>query len=145
MKHLIFIIQEHRFAIKLTDVERVIRAVEVTPIPNQSKLLGVINIQGAITPVINTYSLFNLTLSEIGINDRFIIVRAGKRQAVLVANEVDEVIEKDWQEIKNAEKFQDRVEIINGVLKLPDGLVLIVDLEKLFSADEEELLNLYGQ
>lgn len=143
MKYLIFTIQGQRFAIKLAHVERVIRAVEVTPIPKGNNMMGLINIQGWITPVVNSYSLFKLTQREIDINDRFIIIHTEKRQVALIANEVAEVVEKDWHGVVDADKFLDRVELINGVLKLADGMILIIDPEELLSATEERLLDEY--
>ncbi|MEG6522998.1 chemotaxis protein CheW [Desulfotomaculum sp. 1211_IL3151] len=143
MKYLIFMIQGQRFAIKLAHVERVIRAVEVTPIPRGHNMMGLINIQGWITPVVNSYSLFKLAQREIDINDRFIIIQTEKRQVALIANEVAEVVEKDWHGVVDADKFLDRVALINGVLKLADGMILIVDPEELLSATEERLLDEY--
>jgi len=50
----LFSLDEPRYALYLSAVERVIHSVEITPLPKApDKVLGVINIQGEVIPVID--------------------------------------------------------------------------------------------
>jgi len=76
-QYLIFMLDEKRYAIGLSSVEKVIRAVEMNMLPEgQDLLLGLINMQGRIIPVINIRKYLYLQSHEMDINDRIIISRA---------------------------------------------------------------------
>jgi purine-binding chemotaxis protein CheW len=59
----------------------------------------------------------------------------------LVVDEAQKVLAVSPAEIAGAMEFAPAVEPISGVIKLPDGLVLIHDLEKFLSWDEAEALD----
>src|SRR5687767_1730159 len=75
MQHLvIFILDDQRYALPLSAVERVVRAVEVTPVPQGPKgIVGVINVEGEVVPVVNTRRKFGLPERGIETSDQFVI------------------------------------------------------------------------
>ncbi len=76
-QYVVFGLDEHSFALRLSAVVRVVRAVEVTPLPRAPEIvLGVINVQGRITPVFDVRKRFRLPAREISLSDQFIIARA---------------------------------------------------------------------
>ena len=73
-QYLIFTLDKQRYAMGLEGVEKVIRAVEMNTLPEgQDLLLGLINMQGKIIPVLNIRKHFYLPQREMEINDRIII------------------------------------------------------------------------
>ena len=77
-QYLIFILDQKRFALGLSGVDKVIRAVELNPLPdNQDLLLGLINMQGRIIPILNIRKHFYLPSREIDVSDRIIYLRDG--------------------------------------------------------------------
>lgn len=55
----VFRLDERRYALPLSVVERVIRAVEVTPLPKAPPIvLGAIDVQGRVVPVLNVRRRF---------------------------------------------------------------------------------------
>ena len=57
----VFALDEQRYALHLLAVERVVRAVEVTALPEAPEIvLGVVNVKGRIVPVINVRRRFRL-------------------------------------------------------------------------------------
>ena len=57
----VFTLDEQRYALHLLAVERVVRAVEVTALPEAPEIvLGVVNVKGRIVPVINVRRRFRL-------------------------------------------------------------------------------------
>ncbi|MDO8803953.1 MAG: chemotaxis protein CheW [Elusimicrobiota bacterium] len=138
----IFTLDESRYALYLTDVERVVRAVELTPLPKAPEIVsGVINWQGKIIPVVDIRSRFRLPAREMDPDDRFIIARSGRRQVALTADSVTGIYELTDQERVSAAQEIPFAEYVKGVAKIDGGLVLIYDLDRFLSLDEEQKLD----
>ena len=137
----IFHLDEGRYALRLSAVERVLRAVEVTPLPEAPEIVeGAINVQGLITPVINLRKRFDLPAQDLSLNDRFIIARTSRRIVALRVDSVSGVVEPSEQEIIPAEAVLPDGHI-EGVIKGKDGLILITHLDQFLSLEEEERLH----
>jgi len=133
---------EERFGLLLESVLRVVRAVEVTPVPGiPDCALGVINVQGQVMPVISMRKKFRLPDKPIQLSDRFIIARAGKRSIILVADEVEKLFDLAPGNMTASNGILPSIPDFRGVAKLPDGLLLIHDLEGLLSFDEGKLID----
>jgi purine-binding chemotaxis protein CheW len=130
-----------RYAVQLKVVERIVNAVEVTPLPNApAPVLGVINVGGQLLPVFNLRRRFDLPIREIGPRDHFVIARTALRLVALAVDEVQEVVTRADIKITPSEEIVGGVECIQGIARLEDGLVLIYDLEKFLSLEESRTL-----
>lgn len=139
---LVFKLDEQRYGLNLTAVERILPSVEVTPLPKAPEIvLGVINVLGRIIPVVNIRRRFCLSEREMDLSDRLIVADTGRRPVVLVADAVSGVIERSDKEATTAEKILPGLEYVEGIVKLEDGLILIHDLGKFLSLEEEETLD----
>ncbi len=82
-----FLLDDQRYALHLDVVERVIPAVEITPLPKAPEIvLGLINIRGKIIPVLNIRRRFRLPDRETELTDHFIIANTSKRTVALPAD-----------------------------------------------------------
>ena len=136
-KLVVFRLDELRIALLLTAVDRVVCAVEVTPLPGAPAIVhGAIDMQGRILPVLNLRRRFRLPEREIGPTEQFLIASTARRAVALVMDEAQGVIEVEQSAIIGAYRIVPDLEQFQGVVKLDDGLVLIHDLEKFFSLDE---------
>jgi len=134
---------DDRFGLPVESVLRIIRAVEVTPVPGfPDYALGVINVQGQVMPVISMRKKFNLSDKSVQLSDRFIIARAGKRSVVLVADEVENLFDLAPGNMTASDGILPSEAKFRGVAKLPDGLLLIHDLAGLLSFDEGQLIDI---
>lgn len=141
-KIVLFSLDEPRYALHLYSVERVIHAVSITPLPNSlEKVMGIVNVQGEIIPVIDIRKIFHLTSHEICVDDQFIIAKTSKRRVVLVVDEVIGVSELLNHKIKDPEKTLPFAEYLNGISIFENNIILITDLEKFLSLEEEMLLD----
>ena len=76
----VFHVEDARYAVRLEDVERVVAAVELVPLPDAPDLvLGVFNLQGNVVPAIDTRRRLRLPARETGVSDQFLVVRAAGR------------------------------------------------------------------
>ena len=138
----VFALEDQRYALHLSAVERIVRAVEMTPLPKAPEIvIGVINAQGRIIPVFNIRRRFHLPEREIELSDQLIIANTARRTVALVVDTVDGVIERLSEEITPADQVLPRIEYVEGIVKLENGLVLIHDLDKFLSIDEETKLD----
>ena len=68
----VFRLGEQRYALTLSVMERIIRAVEVTPLPNAPAIVfGAISLKGNVIPVLNVRQRFRLREREIGVYDQW--------------------------------------------------------------------------
>jgi purine-binding chemotaxis protein CheW len=138
----VFTMNEQRYALQLAAVERVVRMVEVTPLPKAPQIvLGVINAQGRIIPVVDIRRRFRLPERDIRLSDHLLIARTARRTVALALDAVTGIVERSAQAVITAEEILPGLEYVEGVMKLGDGLILIHDLDTLLSLEEEQTLD----
>lgn len=140
--HLVgFALDDLRFALPLASVERVVHTVAITPLPKAPDvILGVINIQGRVVPVVDIRKRFRLPAREMTLGDHIVIAHTLSRPLALVVNVVHGVMAWSGEDRIAMEQLVPGLEYVQGIAKTQDGLVLIHDLDKLLALDEEESL-----
>lgn len=137
----VFGLDGQRYALPLAAVERVVRAVEVVQLPAAPTLvLGLVDVGGAVLPVISLRRRFSLPERDIALSDQFIVARTAQRRVALVVDEAHGMIEYDAANVAPA-SVSPGMAHLEGVLALDDGLVLIQDLTKLLSLEEARALD----
>lgn len=138
---LVFMLGDQRYALPLPKVDRVVRMVAITPLPKVPDIiLGVVNIQGRVIPVVNMRRRFHLPERELALTDQLVVAHTARRPVALVADAVLDVIACPVQDMVVAEHIVPGVEHVAGVVKLDDGLIFIHDLDKFLSLEEENFL-----
>ena len=141
VKLLVFELEEGRYALNLNQVLRVVNAADVTMLPELPGIvLGVIEIDRQVVPVLNIRGRFGLKEPAISLSDHFIIARTSKRSVALIVDGAVGVIEVPAQDILRAKGVVPGVRRISGIVQLEDGMVLIHDLDHFLSLDEENQL-----
>ncbi len=131
------------YALHLEAVERVLRMVEVTPLPGApDAVAGVVNVQGKVVTVVSIRRRLGLAERAVGTADSLVVARARTRRLAIIAESVLGVVERPADAVVSCGELARGVEHIEGVLKTSDGLVLLHDLERFFSPEEERLLDL---
>lgn len=137
----VFGLDADRYALPLAAVERVVRALHITPLPLAPPVvLGAINVEGRILPVFSIRHRFRLPERTIDPADQFLIARTAARTVVLAIDTAHGVIERHAAPWVEAAGVAPNVSHISGVIALEDGLVLIHDLEQFLSPDEAHAL-----
>lgn len=139
---LVFTLDDQHYAIRLGAVERVVRAVEVTPLPDAPEIVrGIINVQGRFVPVIDLRRCFRLPEREIRLSDQFVISAASQRTVAFAVDAVHGVVRCPEDAVVPVAEILPGIGALQGVMKLTDGMVLIPDIDKVFSPDEEARLD----
>ncbi len=147
---LVFVVGERRFALSAEEVERVLAAVEITPLPDAPSFLrGVINCGGKLVPVIDLRVRFGLPAKRTAPSDRFVFVRRrgafAREEGALFAFLVEEVegVFPLATEIISLQDFPE--ELFKGaIVGLENGderVVCIQTAETLFSMTDAEIRN----
>jgi len=138
----VFTLDEQRYALYLAAVERIVRVVEITPLPKAPEVvLGVVNVHGQIIPVVNIGKRFRLPEREIALSNQLIIANTSRRAVALLVDEVSGVLEISEREMIEAGKILPDMDYVEGIVKLEDGLILIHGLNTFLSIEEEKALD----
>jgi purine-binding chemotaxis protein CheW len=123
------------YAVPLSVVDRVVRMVEITPVPQIPEIvLGVIKAQGRIIPVVDVRKrCFCLPARAPHLGDQLLIARTSKRTVALVVDAVSEVMTLSGKEVVLGETILAHLDYVTGVVKRPDGLILVHDLDRFLS------------
>jgi purine-binding chemotaxis protein CheW len=141
-QYVAFFLGEQQYALPLTTVERVVRMVEVTPLPKAPEVvLGVIAFQGNIIPVMSMRKRFGLLEPETSLSDQLIVADTAVRRVALVVNSVTGVLVRTVEEVTEAEKIVPGAQYVEGITRLGGGIVFIHDLEHFLSKKEEQQLD----
>jgi purine-binding chemotaxis protein CheW len=139
---LVFRLDDRRCAVPLEAVQRVVRAVDVTPLAGApDAVLGVIDVAGQVVPVLSPRRRMAMSDRAVALDDAFILARAGRRTVALAVDAAQGVIERDAREIAGPEGIVPGLEHVRGVTRCEDGLVLIHDLARFLSLDETRRLD----
>ena len=77
---MIFSVEDRRFALLLSEVERVVAAVEIQPLPQAPAFVrGVVNVGGLPVPAVDLRVLWGLPPREVELSDRLLLVRSSTR------------------------------------------------------------------
>ena len=118
-------------------VERVVRAVEFTPLPNAPPaVVGVINLQGRVVPVVSLRRRLGLRDRELELDDELLVVHDGPRTLALWVDSVQGVVSCPPQAAVGAADIAADLPDFETAVKLADGLVLVQDLARLLSPEE---------
>ncbi len=139
----VFRIGEQEFAIGVAAVQRVVRAVEISPMPEAPRgVRGVINLQGRIVPVFDLGVRLGQPAREVRASDHLLVARTSWRKVALLVDSVEGVVAGQSAEITPAAEFLPELESVSGVMKLDDGLVVVHDIERFLTIENHAALDL---
>ncbi|PLX13608.1 MAG: chemotaxis protein CheW [Marinilabiliales bacterium] len=145
--YLSFKLGEEVFAAGVKNVLNILEMVKITEVPKAPDYMkGVINLRGAVLPVIDTRIKFGMEESEFT-KDTCIVVcevdQDGEEVKVgAIVDAVKEVIEIDDKDILPPPGIGNKYksEFITGVIHLDEQFILKLDMNKVFSTDELVML-----
>lgn len=136
-----FKIGEEEFGVDILKVQEINRMLEVTRVPNAPEYVdGVINLRGKVIPIIDLRRRFGMERKEKDKNTRIVVVELSGKIVGFVVDGVSEVlrIPKSVTEAPPAIVAGIEAEYITAVGKLEDRLLILLDLERVLSAEEKE-------
>ena len=151
-QYLTFLLGGEMFAVGILNIKEIIEYGTVTEIPMVPPFIrGVINLRGAVVPVIDLASRFGGKRSEISRRTCIVIIELAEndeRQDIgVVVDAVSEVLEIPATEIEPPPSFGARIraDFISGMGKVNGKFVILIDTEKVLSLDEMAQLSELAQ
>lgn len=142
MQLLLTQIGDHRYGLPETGIVELLRAVAITPLPKAPAIVeGVINVRGNLVSVLDIRARFRLPPKALDPADHFVVARAGPRKVALRVDAALDLVDVPEGDIDAAEPVSSGATLLAGIAKLPNGLVLIHNLEAFLSQAEAEALD----
>ena len=138
-----FSIGEEEFGVDILKVQEIIRIMEITKVPKAPQFVeGVINLRGNVIPVIDLRKRFGLETREHDSQTRIIVIEINKMIVGFVVDSVSEVLRIPENTVEPPPPVVSGLEseYISGVGKLEDRLLIMLDLDRLLSSEEQEVL-----
>jgi purine-binding chemotaxis protein CheW len=139
----VFEIGSEDFGVEISSVESIIKMQPVTRLPHTPEFVeGVTNLRGKVLPVIDLRKRFGLPPKEADKNSRIIVVSLGETETGMIVDAVSEVLTIPEGAVETAPAITTHVDsaFITGIAKLDPRLVILLDLQKILSAQEVEHL-----
>jgi len=141
LRLVVFVIDEQRYALPLTAVDRVLPMAAVSPLPASPPIaLGAINVHGTIVPVLDIRRRLGFEPRAWGLSTHVLLARTSRRPVALPVDEVRGVSEVPVRAVIAPATVLPGIGQVAGIVPLPDGLLLIQDLDAFLSLDEEDQL-----
>ncbi|RRD70090.1 MULTISPECIES: chemotaxis protein CheW [unclassified Desulfovibrio] len=138
-----FSIGDEEFGVNILKVQEIIRSMEITKVPRAPEFVeGVINLRGKVIPIIDLRRRFGLKPKAHDKNTRIIVIEITNIVVGFVVDAVSEVLRIPASTVEPPPPVVAGVdsEYISGVGKLADRLLIMLDLDRLLSSDDMELL-----
>ncbi|HEU4748379.1 MAG TPA: chemotaxis protein CheW [Gemmatimonadaceae bacterium] len=141
MDILVFAVDTHRYALPARDVDQVVRAVTITPLPGAPLVVeGVIDVHGTLVPVLDLRRRFGLPAQAPALSDLLIIASAPSRRVALRVGDSASILKIDPASLDRSGESLTQSPWVAGLAKLSDGIVVIHDLALFLSESESESL-----
>lgn len=142
----VFKLGGEEFGVDISQVREIIRKGDITVVPNAAEFVrGVINLRGQITTIIDLRRRLGLPEKDDrdAQQERVIVVEVGKNTVGMDVDAVTEVTylsESDVDEVPAMIKQTIGTEYLKGVGKLPNRLLILIDLKRVLNSKEMEEL-----
>lgn len=138
----VWVLDMQRYALPFSMIERVVRAVAVTPLPDAPDIVcGIVNVQGEVVPVVDMRRRLHLAVRDVALTDQLVLARTARRAVAFFADAVSAVAAYPDDSVVQAEIIMPGKGCIAGIARLPDGMILIHDLDRFLSLEEADVLD----
>ena len=141
--YLSFKLGEEVFAINVSKVINILEMSQITKIPKAPEYMkGVINLRGTVLPVVDLRIKFGLPEKEATVDTSIIVISIDYNNeqvlAGILVDAVREVLELKNNDISPAPTIGAKYSsgIIEGMWRLEDKFIMILDIDKVFSTEE---------
>jgi purine-binding chemotaxis protein CheW len=147
-QYLTFKLGEEGFAIGISRIREVLDFTDLTKVPRTPEYMrGVINLRGNVVPVVDLRLQLGMTAVEKTVDTCIVIVEVEIGTDLLhvgmLADSVQEVVDIEQNQIEPAPRLGTRLktDFIKGMAKRDDKFNIILDIDKVLSGDDLQMLN----
>jgi len=134
-----FLVDGKEYAMDVRHVLSIEKMLPITRVPNVPDYIkGVINLRGLIIPVINLRKRFGMKEIAATEDTRIVITEFDGKQIGFIVDSANDVVEINPDDIGPQPETvgNDRKDFIEGIIKLGERLIILLDLEKILQKNE---------
>jgi purine-binding chemotaxis protein CheW len=138
-RYLSFFVENEQYGIEISHINEIIAMMKITHVPRTPDFVeGVINLRGSIIPIVDIRGKFGLERKEHDMNTAIIINEVNGVNIGFIVDRVEDVLTFDEKDLREPPKFGSHIDTsyIQGVAEVGSGVILILDMEKVFEDDE---------
>lgn len=142
-KHILFKLKDQTFAVHVQQIVSIERELSLTKVPRTPDfMMGVTEMRGIMTPMIDLRERLNLGGVEITDQTRTLVVQVDGMQIGMLVDQATEVKDIPASLIKPAPKLVGEIKdtFLLGVATIDDELILLLDLEQIIQFTEKNQL-----
>ena len=142
-KYLSFEVKDEMYARELLDVKEIIAMMRFTQVPKMPNFVkGVINLRGIIIPIIDMRLKFEMPELEYTDRTSIIIGIIDEDYVGFVVDRTADVLNINPEEMSPPPKFGTAIDtqFLKSMAKTQNGVVMVVDIKKIFTEDEREAI-----
>jgi purine-binding chemotaxis protein CheW len=150
-QYLTFKLSEEIFGVDVAQVREILDYVKITKVPQTPDFMcGVINLRGSVVPVVDMNLKFGMQKRERTVNTCIVVVEVKIDDSTTIigalVDSVQEVFEIEPENIEPAPKIGTKLktDFIKGMGKQDDKFIIILDIDKVFSSEELEIVQNSG-
>jgi purine-binding chemotaxis protein CheW len=135
-----FRIDKEEYGFDIFQIKEINKMMDITQIPNSKGCVkGVVNLRGSVIPVISLREKLSFSHIEQTSKSRIIVVEHKTKNIGFIVDEVNEVLRIESSIIEQPPEMTTNVDsaFINGVAKLENRLLILLDLDKILTSNEE--------
>ena len=136
-----FYLADEVYGVSVLLVHEIIAITDITHVPNSPySMKGVINMRGAVIPVVDMRLRFHFPEKEYDSLTVIIIVECNNKAVGMIVDSVSDVLSIPVDDIKTADKISANIngEYITSVAKTDDKLIIVLNTDKLISVSNNE-------
>ncbi|NLM44583.1 MAG: chemotaxis protein CheW [Clostridiales bacterium] len=143
LQFVVFKLGKEEYGVNIMQVKEIVTYKEPTRVPNTPDFIeGIINLRGQIIPIVSLKKRFKISGESINDETRIIVMNVDSKQVGFIVDAASEVKTISEDDIENAPDIVAGIErkYITGIGKMGEKILILLDLDKLFSKEEKESL-----
>jgi purine-binding chemotaxis protein CheW len=131
------------YGVEIARVHEIIRLQTVTRVPHAPAFVeGVINLRGKVIPVVDLRRRFGLPLADHTRASRIVVVEIGDQVVGIVVDGVSEVLRVNQATVEPPSPVVAGIDsdYLHGIAKLPERLVILLNLDRVLAREERRAL-----
>ncbi len=143
-QYVVFLLNEQIYGIEVPKIKEVVSYRKITPLPNMVGFIkGIINLRGVVLPVFDLREKFNLSETTYTPFHIIIVMEISGRAMGVIVDEISDVVELSPDEVQAPSNLPPDVqaEYIKGIGKKEHELIVLLDVDRLLSSKELEILD----
>lgn len=142
----VFSLGKEEFGVDISRVREIVRLHNITAIPQSAEFVeGLVNLHGQIVPIVDLCKRFLMsekTDRENAAEQRIIVLHIQERSIGILVDGVSEILRIADESIEPPPPIVANsagAEFIRGIAKVADRLIVMLDLERMFSSEEQDV------